>query len=185
MNAFGVRVFYGALEEQIAVAETRPPIGSQLVVGAFTPTRPLRILDLGALGNVTDHVDLFDPEFANVSGRFTFLELVEQEISRPIQPHDESLSYVPTQIFAEYLRIQLDLDGLAYRSAQTGEAPSFGQIFGPALEPSARNIVLFGAAALITAESVSEGVEPGLRCDVDSTQVIDVAKVEITYRQIG
>ena len=45
MNAAGVRVFYGALQERIAVAELRPPIGSHVVVGSFAPTRGLRVVD--------------------------------------------------------------------------------------------------------------------------------------------
>jgi len=146
MNAAGVRAFYGALDERIAVAEVRPPIGSHVVVGAFAPTRALRILDLGALGRVRvfDHADLFSGEFDAISTRFTFLHRLEQEISLPVQPHDEVLEYVPTQVIAEYVKIAVGLDGVAYRSAQVGEAPGQWQLAGPQLAASERNVVLFG-----------------------------------------
>jgi RES domain len=44
MNAAGIRVFYAALREDICVAELRPPVSSHVVLGAFTPTRPVRVL---------------------------------------------------------------------------------------------------------------------------------------------
>ena len=183
MNAAGVRVFYGALRERIAVAEIRPPVGSHVVVGAFTPTRSLRILDLGALGGVFQYADLFSPEFETTSTRLTFLHMLEQEISLPVQPQDELLDYIPTQVIAEYVRIVLGLDGVAYRSAQVGEAPGLGQIIGPQLEPDDRNVVLFGAAAVTEAEPPATGIEPGLRFVPDSQQMLDITKIEVNYQQ--
>lgn len=183
MNAEGIRVFYGALKEEIAVAEVRPQVNSRVVVGSFTPTRPLEVLDLGALGGLDDCVDLFDPEFDVMSKRLQFLRILDDLLSRPIQLHDESLDYIPTQVFAEYVRIALGLDGVLYRSAQTGEAPEPGQLHGPVLEPRDRNVVLFGTAALATSDGLAEGSEPGLEFCPDSQQLLNVTRLEISYVQ--
>lgn len=183
MNAAGIRVFYGALKERIAVAEVQPQVDSHVVVGIFKPVRPLEVLDLGAFGNVLDCTDLFDPEFDIVSKHLGFLRILQQEISLPIQSRDEALDYIPTQVFAEYVRFELGLDGVLYRSSQTGEAPGPGQLYGPVLEPSDRNVVLFGAAALATSDPLAEGSEPGLEFSTDSQQLLDVTRLEITYKR--
>ena len=49
MNAAGIRVFYGALKEEIALAEVRPSVGCFVVLGTFRPTRSLKVVDLGRL----------------------------------------------------------------------------------------------------------------------------------------
>jgi hypothetical protein len=174
MNPAGVRVFYGALQERIAVAELRPPIGSYVVLGSFVPTQPLRILDLGSLGNVFEYEDLFSVNFEKVATRLTFLRMLEQEISSPVQPHDQTLDYIPTQLVAEYVRFVLGLDGIAYRSAQSGEAPAPGQIHGAPLPANERNVALFGSAALTILDQVPEGVMPGLRFVPDSQQLFEI-----------
>lgn len=182
MNGAGIRVFYGALQERIAVAELRPPIGSYVVVGSFAPTRALRIVDLGVLGEPFEYEDMFSPRFEEVSTRLAFLEMLEQEISLPVQPHDQELEYITTQLVAEYVRVVLGLDGVAYRSAQVGEVPFPGQIAGPRLGPAERNVVLFGTAAMTTSDS-TEDVHPGLAFVQGSEQMLDVTKIEISYRQ--
>ena len=141
------------------------------------------MLDPGAFGGVLDCTDLFDPEFDFVSKRLGFLRILEQEISLPIQSRDEALDYIPTQVFAEYVRFVLGLDGVLYRSAQTGEAPGPGQLHGPVLELSDRNIVLFGAAALATSDPLAEGSEPGLEFCKDSQQLLDVTRLKISYKR--
>ena len=188
MNAAGIRAFYGALQDRIAIAEKmQPSIGGHIVVGSFVPTRPLTVLDLGALGGEFEYADLFDPEFDGVSERLVFLRMLEQEISLPIQPAEDPegpIGYVPTQIVAEYVHGVLSLDGLAYRSTQTGEAPSQGQLFGPRLGPTERNVVLFGGAALTTEEAGPEGVQAGLRLLPEPRQLVNVP-AESTSLTIG
>ena len=163
MNAASTRAFYGALQERIAVAEVQPSIGGYLLVGAFAPTRPIAVLDLGALGDVFDHTGLFDPEFDVVLQRLAFLRMLEREISLPIQPAEEPVGYIPTQVVAEYIHTVLGLDGLAYRSTQMGEAPPWPPICGARQEPTERNVVLFGGAALTAEEGTPEVLEPRLR----------------------
>lgn len=184
MNAAGIRVFYGALSVDICVAELRPPVGSHIVVGAFTPTRPLRVLDLGALGGIFEYVDLFSPEYETLSPRLSFLRSLEDEISNPVQQHDEVLEYVPTQVIAEYVHHIVGLDGIAYRSAQIGGAPQPPVIVDGRSVPDERNIALFASAAVTEDDqSIPENVLPGLRLVEGSTQMLDITHIEIKYQK--
>ena len=181
MNAEGIRVFYGALQDRIAIAEVQPPIGTHVVVGVFTPTRPLTILDLGALGDVFEYFDLFEPGFAAAAERLTFFRMLDQEVSLPVRSADEPLAHRPTQCLAEYVHSVLCLHGLAYRSTQTGEVPSWGQLYGPRLDRFERNVVLLGAAALTTSEQPDDGGDSGLEFLPELKQVVDITQIEIHH----
>lgn len=183
MNAAGIRAFYGALQEHIAIAEVQPSIGSHVVVASFTPTRQLTILDLGSLDDVFHYFDIFHPEFAKASDRLTCLRMIEQEMSLPLQPTEDTINQVPTQVLAEYVYALLGLDGLAYRSTQTGKVPSLGQLYGARLHPRERNIVLFGTAAVTTSETSDKVPEPGLRFLRESRQLVDITQIKVCYEQ--
>ena len=60
MNAQGIAVFYGATDEQVAIAEGRPPVGSLVAVARFEIIRPFRILSLGNLGFANADGSIFD-----------------------------------------------------------------------------------------------------------------------------
>jgi hypothetical protein len=49
MNPSGIALFYGALELETCLAEVRPPVGSQVVCGAFLLRRTVLLLDLTLL----------------------------------------------------------------------------------------------------------------------------------------
>lgn len=175
MNAAGIRVFYAALREDVAVAELRPPIGSHVVCGGFSPTRQLRVLDLAALGGSLQHVDMFSPEYEALAQRIDFLHELESEISLPVQPYDETLAYVTTQVVGEYVAQVLRLDGIIYRSAQVRPTPDTSSG-----EPQPRNVVLFRSAAITEAEGLVEGL-PCLRFVPDSARMFDVTNVQVKY----
>lgn len=50
MNSTGISVFYGATDDQTAIAEFRLSVGSWVVTATFEVIRPLRLLNLGDLG---------------------------------------------------------------------------------------------------------------------------------------
>ena len=141
MNAEGIPVFYGALEERTCLAEIRAPVGSCVVLGKFALLTSVRILDLGALSmSDTEKVSHFDPKYSEVRSRNKFLREWVKEISRPIMPHDEAREYLASQAVADYLANRVDprLDGMIFRSAQTGG--------------KGRNIVLFNRASKVAAD---------------------------------
>ena len=124
MNAEGIPVFYGALDEQTCVAEIRPPVGSYVVLGKFELLARVRILDLTALSTAASEISHFDSNYTEVRSRKKFLEEWVQEISRPVIPQEAAREYLASQVVADYLanRFEPRLDGMIFNSSQTGGA---------------------------------------------------------------
>lgn len=137
MNARGIPVFYGATDRHVALAEVRPPVGSNVVVAQFDIIRPLRLLDVEALRSLSVGGSLFDPQFMARKQKASFLSDLSEQITKPVMPDDESLNYIPTQVIAEYLASleSPQLDGMLYASVQAGD--------------DTRNVVLFNKAAVV------------------------------------
>lgn len=167
MNAKGISVLYGAFEKATCVAEIRPPVGSYVVMGKFEFVCDLRLLDLDLLSDVRDWVSHFDPGYIEIKGRVAFLKFLVEEIGRPVMPGDESSDYLPTQAVAEYLanRVEPSLDGIIFRSTQTGSA--------------GRNLVLFNHASLVDLSETEQDTDkevidirvPQRACDEDDSTI--------------
>ncbi len=121
MNARGVPVFYGATDERIAMAEVRPPVGADVIVARFELARPMRLLDVAALGTVFVDGSIFDPVLAAQQKRALFLQTLSARITRPVMPDAEDFEYLVTQAMADYLadHPDLDLDGILFPSVQS------------------------------------------------------------------
>lgn len=121
MNPSGISVFYGALERETCIAETRVPVGGFAITGKFEILTPVKILDLTVFDQLFKTVSLFDPNCRQILEHRIFLSKFHQEVCRPIQPQDEAIDYIPTQIVAEYLGkvFEPNLDGIIYSSAQS------------------------------------------------------------------
>lgn len=147
MNANGVPVFYGALDEETCIAESRAPVGSYVVLGRFAAVRPLKLLDFGVLTDIYIDGSEFDPNYHTRCGRACFLQRLVSELSRPVMPHEEELQYLPTQVVAEYLATYVEprLDGIVFPSSQTAKA--------------GRNIVLFNHACGAEPYELPEGTK--------------------------
>ena len=145
MNARGISVFYGAIESATALAEVRPPVGSQVVVAKFTIARPLRLLDVAALKSVTTRGSVFDPKFLRELQRANFMRILSARIPRPVMPNEEALEYLATQAIADYLATEAKLDGIIFPSVQVGHAAS--------------NVVLFHHASRVEAIQLPKGTE--------------------------
>ena len=147
MNAEGIPVFYGALEEETCVSEVRAPVGSFVVLVKFNLLSPISVLDLEALSNPDSEFSHFDPDYIEKRSRERFLKELVGEMSRPVMPHEEAREYIATQIVSEYLanRVEPRLHGIIFSSAQT--------------EKGGRNVVLFNGARSVKADEPG----PGLR----------------------
>lgn len=144
MNPRGISVFYGAGDAHTAIAEVRPPVGSRVAVAQFDIIRPLRLLDLTALSDVRIEGSVFDPDFAGLLERTSFLRTLSRRITRPVMPDDEALEYLATQAIADFLATDgRRLDGIIFRSVQAA-----GDV---------RNVVLFHKAARVEAVSLPKG----------------------------
>lgn len=147
MNARGISVFYGANDPKVAIAEVRPPVGSQVAVARFEMIRPLRLLDLTALTAVSVTGSIFDPDHAGRMERAMFLRTLSARITRPVMPDDEHFEYLPTQAVADFLATEssVQIDGIIFPSVQAA---------GDFL-----NVVLFHKAARVEALALPKGTE--------------------------
>ena len=145
MNAYGISVFYGALEPLVAIGEIRPPVGSRVIVGRFTLLRPLRLLDVEALKSVFIRGSIFDGAYIGQLERAKFLGRLSGRITRPVMPSDEPSDYLVTQAIADYLASEVKLDGIVYPSAQGGGEK--------------KNVVLFHHAACVKPLDLPTGTE--------------------------
>lgn len=96
MNARGISVFYGANTPAAALAEVRPPVGSQVAVARFDIVRPLRLLDLTAFNRIVTKGSIFDPGYTRVLERAAFLRTFGSRLSQPVMPNDEAFAYLAT-----------------------------------------------------------------------------------------
>jgi hypothetical protein len=151
MNARGISVFYGANDPKVALAEVRPPVGSQVAVGRFEIVRPIRLLDLTALSNVATRGSVFDPSLVDRLERTIFLRNLSRRITFPVMPDDELFEYLPTQAIADFLATEATppLDGIIFPSVQ---------VAGDAL-----NIALFHKAARVEEIELPRGTEVSAR----------------------
>ena len=147
MNARGISVFYAASESRVAIAEVRPPVGSQVAVARFEIVRPLRLLDLTAVSAVAEGGSVFDSALARRLERAAFLRSLSQRITRPVMPDDEAFDYLPTQAIADFLATENvpPLDGIVFPSVQAGGA--------------VLNVVLFHKAARVEAMELPTGTQ--------------------------
>lgn len=146
MNADGIPVFYGSLDQDTCISEVRPPVGSYVVTGKFQLLKPVRLLDLNLLQDVTIEKSYFDREYADRSNRAAFLKQFGRELTRPVMPEDETREYIATQVIAEYLahKMQPRIDGIFFRSSQT--------------DPPGENVVLFNHACEVEPFVVPPGI---------------------------
>lgn len=113
-------MFYGALDVDTAIAETREPgnIGKIMSMGTFKPVREITILDLARLPNI---LGVFNEAGRELIQPIRFLHPFADDISRPIA-HDgrEHIEYVPTQVVTEYVRQAFrDVDSQRWTASPT------------------------------------------------------------------
>lgn len=162
MNAKGVPVFYGATDVEVALAETRPPVGSRAVTAEFEIIRPLKVLDVAALESVLIKGSLFDPTFGQNFNRAAFLGVLSEKIVRPIMPDDEGTEYLVTQVMAEYLanHIKPALDGILYPSVQSGSEGANVALFNQSSKVEPADIGPKDKISVDTSTYTEDGEEP-------------------------
>jgi len=110
MSPAGIPMFYGAVDEFGAIAETmvgRLPKGKILNVGVFETIESMSVLDLT---NVPGIPSLFSP-LRHFRPILRFLRSFVNDLSKPIKKDDRvHTEYVPTQIVTEYVRHSFHMD---------------------------------------------------------------------------
>jgi hypothetical protein len=113
MNVEYIPAFYAAFSKNTAIAELRPSIGDEVVVGEFSLRRRLRVFDFTAF----DRRYRGDRQSVYAHTRYEFISQMQGEISKPISPFERQREYIPTQIVAEYLREHFGCEGVIYASS--------------------------------------------------------------------
>ncbi|WP_340645491.1 HEPN-associated N-terminal domain-containing protein [Phenylobacterium sp.] len=153
MSPAGIAHFYAALDEATALRESTDRSG-RVALGAFSPVRPLRLLDLRS-DRPVPHASIFDGVPRLARGLPGFVEAFREEISRPVtRDGREHIDYVPSQIVTEYIR-------RVFRTAD-------GEWLDGVLYPSTRQdsgacVALFVSAREIVGSRESWGRDPILR----------------------
>jgi hypothetical protein len=127
MSPAGVSMFYAAIEEATAVAETqvrcdlRP---AERTTATFKVLKDLVLLDLVGLPRTPS---LFDGDHETILDRAAigFLHAFVDDLTKPIDKDGrEHVEYVPSQVVTEYVRYRLSekvgrpIDGIRYPSAR-------------------------------------------------------------------
>ncbi|RUX75190.1 RES domain-containing protein [Mesorhizobium sp. M7A.F.Ca.US.006.04.2.1] len=161
MNAKGISTFYGATDPEIALAEVRPPVGSQVAISRFAIVRPLKLLNLNALKYVHENGSVFDPQYAYRLGRMMFLRSLSARMARPVMPDDQDSEYLPTQAIADYLATEgkVPLDGILFPSVQAGSVGLNAVLFYKASRCEAMDIPVGTEIEASTARQYEEGWE--------------------------
>jgi hypothetical protein len=125
MSPAGISMFYGALDQNTAVAETFDPNraeGMAISIAEFRTAKPLVLLDLVVLPELPSQ---FDEESRHLRAPLIFLRDFVRDLTRPVERNGyEHVEYVPTQVVTEYVRYALrtpddqSVDGLLYRSSR-------------------------------------------------------------------
>lgn len=115
-------MFYGALDEGTATAEIgTPAFGDRTIVGRWSSTRPMVVLDLTRLPSLPSFYDI---ERASERQGLQFMEQFSRDVSQPLDEESPAeLAYRPTQALTGYMRTHIaTLDGILYTSSRTGAA---------------------------------------------------------------
>ncbi len=152
MNFQHISAFYGATDANTAIAEVRPPVGSNVAVVQFEIIQPLRLLDLTAVASTAAHGSYFDPGYVEFSRRVKFLRRLGERMTLPVMPDDVLSEYLPTQTIANYLEHILEppLDGIVFPSSQVEHVTGL-------------NVVLFRKCARVASLAPPNGRALSLR----------------------
>jgi HEPN/RES N-terminal domain 1/RES domain/Protein of unknown function (DUF2934) len=131
MNAAGIVVFYGALEEATSIAETARGSPS-FSIGTFELVKSAAVLDLTNLPPIPS---IFDMERIDQRVPLRFLRRFCADVSEPIVPDDRiHVEYTPTQVVSEFIKLR-------FRGADGN--PVDGVLYPSSRRDDGRNLVLF------------------------------------------
>lgn len=127
-NSIGIPVFYGALDSETAEREI-DGLEPYLVIGEFHNTRTIKLLDLVEALEVSKSILLSKQLEKSKANDLLFFYSLAESLTLYV---DDELDYIPTQIFAEYVRRvgyhDFGIRGIKYPSTKN---------------PDGENVVLF------------------------------------------
>ena len=151
MTAEGISAFYGTFEDDVAKEEAinkeKDLTGKKLVIADFINLNQLKCLDLTKILELT-LPDWLDIKRAREREVILFYIYLHKALSSPIKKSDtknKNIEYVPTQIFAEYAKEILKVDGIIYSSSvyQNGKCIVLFVGHEACLSPKKNDIITF------------------------------------------
>jgi hypothetical protein len=138
MSPSGIAMFYGAMDDRTAIAETYDPNrrdDKAVTLATFLCQRDLLMLDLTSLPEIPSPFDRENRELRRPLG---FLHGFVRDLVRPItRDGSERLEYVPTQVVTEFVRHRFKttnaqrVDGILYRSSKAAGGTAVVIFAGP------------------------------------------------------
>jgi len=115
-NPIGISYLYLASNQKTAIAEIRPSLADPVTVAEFESMEDMTLIDLR---DVSPFQFVDDEDFDNLIVDIGFLIKLGNDLSRPINPRDAGLAYLPTQYLCEMIKSE-GWDGVVYRSSLAG-----------------------------------------------------------------
>lgn len=117
-NPKGISYFYTANNEETAIYEVRPQINDIVSVGVFKSNDNIRIVDFRFIKLIEK--EFFSKLIISNEDR-ALLDIILNEISKPLNPNEQSLDYIPIQYIVEYIKQYnnngTSFDGFIYESS--------------------------------------------------------------------
>jgi RES domain len=119
-NPRGIAYLYLSTDEETAMSEVRPWIGSILSLALFTIAQDLKIVNFskshGQRPALLETI-IGEPVKQEISVKQVWQD-IDNAFSAPVSKDEDATAYVPTQIIAEFIRNR-GFDGIAYKSTLT------------------------------------------------------------------
>jgi hypothetical protein len=116
-NPIGISYLYLATDEKTAIAEIRPYKEETVTIAEYSCNHDLNLADLRQPHKIISPfmVDNAD-ELPIIYQNLAYLFDLSVELSKPINPNDANLEYLPSQYLCEFIK-QMSYDGIIYGSS--------------------------------------------------------------------
>jgi hypothetical protein len=112
-NPAGIPFLYLATEQDTALAEVRPWLGSEISLAKLKVIKDLSLINISTNQETNKSLHLDEP-IPEIREQIVWSK-IDNAFSKPISSQDNSTDYVPTQIISELFKNHGD-DGIVYKS---------------------------------------------------------------------
>lgn len=123
LNSKGISYLYLSTNEETAISEVRPWIGSEITIGYFKIIEDLKIIDTSTDDPKTPKIRIYHRSnelppisYSAVEKEEYIWGYINSAFSRPMSPSESKLKYLPTQYLSEKFKT-IGYDGIAYKSS--------------------------------------------------------------------
>lgn len=115
-NPQGIPYLYLCQDENTTYYEVRALYLDKLAIGMFKVKRDLRILDFTSVLSLYYAYNNATSSLAEEIAKQKILQLISNDLSKPLRRFDTDLEYVPTQYICEYCKLN-GIDGIRFNSS--------------------------------------------------------------------